>query len=76
MTSLAVPLAVRAPRGLRTVAWVGIALGLFGAWIALPPISARAWVWSLVVCLVAVMLGIGVMIRGERRFGEIGRAHV
>ena len=69
MTSLAVPLAVRAPRGLRTVAWVGIALGLFGAWIALPPISARAWVWSLVVCLVAVMLGIGVMIRGERRFG-------
>ena len=25
--------------------------------------------WSLVVCLIAVMLGIGVLIRGERRFG-------
>ena len=25
--------------------------------------------WSLVICLIAVMLGIGVMIRGERRFG-------
>ena len=57
------------PRGLRTVAWIGIALGLLGAWVALPPISARSWVWSLVLCLVAVMLGIGVVIRGERRFG-------
>ena len=44
-------------------------LGLLGAWIALPPISARSWVWSLVLCLVAVMLGVGVVIRGERRFG-------
>jgi ABC-type uncharacterized transport system permease subunit len=26
-------------------------------------------VWSLVICLIAVMLGIGVVIRGERRFG-------
>jgi ABC-type uncharacterized transport system permease subunit len=69
MTSLALPAAARAPRGLRAVAWVGIVLGLAGAWIALPPISARSWVWSLVVCLVAVMLGVGVLIRGERRFG-------
>jgi ABC-type uncharacterized transport system permease subunit len=69
MTSLALPAAARAPRGLRAVAWVGIVLGLAGAWIALPPISARSWVWSLIVCLVAVMLGVGVLIRGERRFG-------
>ena len=69
MTSLALPLAARAPRGLRTVAWIGIALGLLGAWVALPPISSRSWVWSLVLCLVAVMLGAGVLIRGERRFG-------
>jgi ABC-type uncharacterized transport system permease subunit len=69
MTSMALPLAARAPRGLRTVAWIGIALGLVGCWIALPPITARSWVWSLVVCLIAVMLGIGVLIRGERRFG-------
>ena len=69
MTSIALPVAARLPRGLRAVAWIGIALGLLGAWIALPPISARSWVWSLVVCLIAVMLGIGVIIRGERRFG-------
>ena len=69
MTSMALPLAARAPRGLRAVAWIGIALGLLGCWIALPPITARSWVWSLVVCLIAVMLGIGVVIRGERRFG-------
>ena len=37
--------------------------------IALPPIAARSWVLSLVICLIAVMLGVGVIIRGERRFG-------
>lgn len=74
MTSIALPIAARAPRGLRAVAWVSIALGLLGAWIALPPISARSWVWSLVICLIAVMLGGGVLIRGERRFGAYGIA--
>ncbi len=69
MTSVALPVAARAPRGLRAVAWVGVAFGLVGAWITLPPIDARSWVWSLVLCLVALVLGIGVLIRGERRFG-------
>lgn len=69
MTSMALPTATRAPGALRAVAWLGIALGLAGVWIALPPISARSWVWSLVICLIAIMLGIGVLIRGERRFG-------
>jgi general nucleoside transport system permease protein len=69
MTSTALPVAARAPLALRRAAWLGIVLGLAGAWIALPPISARSWVWSLVICLVAVMLGTGVLIRGERRFG-------
>ncbi len=69
MTSVALPVAARAPRGLRTVAWIGIAFGLLGAWVTLPPISARSWVWSLVLCIVALLLGIGVLIRGERRFG-------
>ncbi len=59
----------RLPSGFRAVAWIGIVLGIGGAWLALPPITARSWVWSLVVCLIAVMLGIGVAIRGERRFG-------
>ncbi len=69
MTSVALPSAARAHNGLRRVAWVGIGLGLVGAWVALPPISARSWVWSLVLCLIALVLGIGVVIRGERRFG-------
>jgi ABC-type uncharacterized transport system permease subunit len=69
VTSIALPVAARVPRGLRAVAWIGIVLGLAGAFITLPPVSARSWVWSLVLCLIAVMLGIGVLIRGERRFG-------
>jgi ABC-type uncharacterized transport system permease subunit len=69
MTSLALPAAARAPRGLRVVAWIGIGLGLAGAFITLPPVSVRSWVVSLVLCLVAAMLGTGVLIRGERRFG-------
>ncbi len=69
MTSLALPLAARGANGLRRVAWIGIAVGLVAAWIALPPVSIRSWVPSLVLALIAVMLGTGVAIRGERRFG-------
>jgi general nucleoside transport system permease protein len=74
MTSLALPIAARAPRGLRAVAWIGITLGLVGVWVALPPISARSWVWSLVLCLIAIVLGAGALIRGERRFGAFAIA--
>ena len=59
----------RLPHGFRVVAWTGIVLGIAGAWLALPPIATRSWFWSLVLCVIAVMLGIGVAIRGERRFG-------
>jgi general nucleoside transport system permease protein len=69
MTSVALPIAARASRGLRKVAWIGIGFGLAGAWVSLPPISARSFVWSLVLCLIALLLGLGVLIRGERRFG-------
>jgi simple sugar transport system permease protein len=69
VTSLALPLAARAPRGLRVVAWVGIGLGILGAWLALPPATVRTWALSLAICLVAVVLGAGVALRGERRFG-------
>ena len=69
MTSLALPLAARSANGLRRVAWIGIAVGLLAAWLALPPLSVRSWVPSLVLALIAVMLGLGVAIRGERRFG-------
>jgi simple sugar transport system permease protein len=69
MTSLALPIAARIPSGLRRVAWLGIVIGLVAAWLALPPLTLRSFVPSLVLALVAVMLGAGVAIRGERRFG-------
>jgi simple sugar transport system permease protein len=48
---------------------VGIVVGIAAAWLGLPPLTIRSWVPSLVLALIAVMLGIGVAIRGERRFG-------
>jgi general nucleoside transport system permease protein len=62
-------LVARLPRGFRAVCWIGVILGIVGMWIALPPITARSWAWSLVVCLIAVLLGVGAAIRGERRYG-------
>jgi ABC-type uncharacterized transport system permease subunit len=69
MTSVALPVTARLPSGFRTVAWIGIVLGLVAAWLALPPLTLRSWVPSLVLGLIAIMLGTGVAIRGERRFG-------
>jgi simple sugar transport system permease protein len=69
MTSIALPGAARMPNALRRVAWVGIVVGIVAAWLALPPLTIRSWVPSLVLALIAVMLGIGIAIRGERRFG-------
>lgn len=62
-------LAGRLPKGLRAVAWIGVVLGIGGMWLALPPLTARSWVWSLCVCLIAVVLGVSVAVRGERRYG-------
>jgi ABC-type uncharacterized transport system permease subunit len=69
MTSVALPVAARMPNAFRRVAWIGIVVGIAAAWLALPPLTLRSWVPSLVLALIAVMLGIGVAIRGERRFG-------
>ena len=69
MTSIAFPVAARLPQGVRRVAWIGILVGLIAAWLTLPPLTIRSWVPSLLLGLVAVALGIGTAIRGERRFG-------
>jgi simple sugar transport system permease protein len=69
MTSVAVPVVARLPQGFRRVAWIGIIVGLVAAWLALPPLTVRSWIPSLVLALIAVVLGTGVAIRGERRFG-------
>ena len=68
MTSVALP-AARIRNPLRSLAWAGIVLGLLSAFVALPPISARAWLWSLLLALLAALAGIFVVARGERRFG-------
>ena len=54
---------------MRTLAWVGIGLGLLSAFIALPPASVRSWVPSLLLGLLALLIGVFVYTRGEKRFG-------
>lgn len=74
MTSIALAATRDRANWIRRVAWIGIALGLVGAWIALPPVSARSILWSLPVCLAAVALGTAVVLRGDRRFGAFAVA--
>jgi len=54
---------------LRALAWAGIVLGLIGAFIALPPITTRSWVPSLLLALLAALAGVWAITRGEKRFG-------
>ena len=68
MTSIALP-TERLRNPLRTVAWVGIVLGLVAAFVALPPISARSWVPSAILALLAAVAGVFDITRGEKRFG-------
>ena len=68
MTSVALPTGrIRNP--LKTLAWAGIVLGLLGAFVALPPITARSWIPSLFLGLLAALAGVWAITRGERRFG-------
>jgi simple sugar transport system permease protein len=59
----------RLPRGARAVGMAGIALGTLAFWLALPPVSARSLVWTIVVGILAVAAGIWAFTRGERRSG-------
>jgi len=59
----------RVKNPLRTLAWAGIVLGLVSAFIALPPVSARSWIPSLLLALLAALAGVFAITRGERRFG-------
>jgi general nucleoside transport system permease protein len=51
------------------VGWAALFLGVFGLWIALPPIMARSALWPLLVCGVAAAIGVLVALRGERKLG-------
>jgi general nucleoside transport system permease protein len=48
---------------------VGILLGAFAAFLAIPPIEARTKTWPIVVGLVAAVFGIWTVTRGRRRLG-------
>jgi len=49
--------------------YVAIGLGVFAAFLAIPPIEARSIVWSILVGIVATLLGIWTATRGRRRLG-------
>jgi general nucleoside transport system permease protein len=49
--------------------FLGIFLGAFAAFLAIPPIEARTKTWPIVVGLVAVAFGIWTVTRGRRRLG-------
>ena len=52
-----------------TTGFAGIFLGAFAAFLAIPPIEARTFVWPIVVGIVAAALGIWTTTRGRRRLG-------
>ncbi len=58
----------------RTLAWAGLVIGLFAALITLPPFTVRSPVVPVLIGLVAMTIGVGSWIRGERRVGAYGVA--
>jgi general nucleoside transport system permease protein len=57
---------LRAPA---TTGYAGILLGVFAAFLAIPPIQARTVTWPIVVGAVGIALGIWTMTHGRRRLG-------
>jgi ABC-type uncharacterized transport system permease subunit len=64
----------RLPDTRRTLAWIGVGLGLVAAFVALPPLEVRTPVAPIVIGLFALTIGIGSWLRGERRVGAYGIA--
>jgi general nucleoside transport system permease protein len=52
-----------------TTGSLGILLGAFAAFLAIPPIEARTVTWPILVGIVAASLGIWTVTRGRRRLG-------
>ena len=52
-----------------TTGYVALGLGVFSAFLAIPPIEARSIVWSILVGLVAAFFGLWTAVRGRRRLG-------
>ncbi|HEX6725351.1 MAG TPA: ABC transporter permease [Gaiella sp.] len=53
----------------RTTGWAGVVVGVFAALVALPPFGARTPYGPILLGLVALTVGIGALIRGERKVG-------
>jgi ABC-type uncharacterized transport system permease subunit len=53
----------------RSIAGLGIALGVFAFWLALPPWTTRSPVWPLLAGILALACGIAAVPRGERKLG-------
>jgi general nucleoside transport system permease protein len=62
-------LGAKLPRGWRAVGWIGVAIGIVAALVALPPFEVRNPAVPVAVGLFALTIGIGSWIRGERRIG-------
>src|SRR5205085_356175 len=56
-------------RSPRTVGTVGLVLGAFAAFLAIPPIEARGVLWPILVGILAAAFGVWTITRGERRLG-------
>jgi general nucleoside transport system permease protein len=56
-------------RSPRTIGTVALVLGAFAAFLAIPPIEARAIVWPILVGIAAAALGLWTISLGERRLG-------
>jgi len=65
---LSTPIGVRL-RDVSTFGWAGIFLGAFAAFLAIPPIEARAQLWPVLVGIVAALLGVATVARGRRKLG-------
>jgi general nucleoside transport system permease protein len=52
-----------------TTGFLGIFLGAFAAFLAIPPIEARTITWPILVGIVAAALGVWTVTRGRRRLG-------
>jgi general nucleoside transport system permease protein len=55
----------------RTAAWIGIALGVVAAYVALPPLMIRTSLVSLLIAIVAALAGAFAVREGEKRLGWI-----
>src|SRR5215472_9256487 len=53
----------------KTTGYVALGLGVFAAFLAIPPIEARSPIWPVVVGILAVALGIWTATRGKRKLG-------